>query len=299
MFIASINVLLLHIILLFRDEREGRGISTLQEAKLELQREEQRYLNRNQLSKEKLDRFNVAKEMLTLGGDMMSKEVKEYWYRIMSECATAIAVEEKHPDKFRTPGTTSSSTRLAGTVNNRTFNDTQKIGDPSPSTRLATADDNRTNRVVLNSTSGASPSTRSGTAVHSRTNRDGPNSTSGASPSTRSGTAVHSRTNRDGPNSNRGDEGMSPSTRSGTAVHSRTNRVVPNSNRGDVGMSPSTRSHITSGASLSTRLTTVVPSSIQTAGTILSAMRVASNMSSTVHRASIPGRERKPTFKVA
>ena len=271
MFIASINVLLLHIILLFRDEREGRGISTLQEAKLELQREEQRYLNRNQLSKEKLDRFNVAKEMLTLGGDMMSKEVKEYWYRIMSECATAIAVEEKHPDKFRTPGTTSSSTRLAGTVNNRTFNDTQKIGDPSPSTRLATADDNRTNRVVLNSTSGASPSTRSGTAVHSRTNRDGPNSTSGAS----------------------------PSTRSGTAVHSRTNRVVPNSNRGDVGMSPSTRSHSTSGASLSTRLTTVVPSSIQTAGTILSAMRVASNMSSTVHRASIPGRERKPTFKVA
>ena len=59
------------LIFLFRDEREGRGISTLQEAKLELQREEQRYLNRNQLSKEKLDRFNVAKEMLTLGGDLI------------------------------------------------------------------------------------------------------------------------------------------------------------------------------------------------------------------------------------
>lgn len=73
-----------------RDVDQGRGLSSLQEAKYAMHLKEQLYMDRTLEVRMKLDRFNVSKEMLTVGGQYMTPAEKVHWFQRMSESAEII-----------------------------------------------------------------------------------------------------------------------------------------------------------------------------------------------------------------
>lgn len=125
----------------------------MQAEKLELQRVDQKLLSRNLDSKEKLDKFNVAKEMLSVGGDFMTDLERRKWFRIMSECATAIAVEENAGENMRTPSNSlrnasSSSSISSSSSSGSNFCSSSKSSGNSNGIPAASADTKKASKLV-------------------------------------------------------------------------------------------------------------------------------------------------------
>jgi hypothetical protein len=71
-----------------RNDERGRGTSNLHAARLEVQNRQQSFLEKSLASKERLDRLNIAKDMVALAP---SWDDKNHWLKVMRECADDIS----------------------------------------------------------------------------------------------------------------------------------------------------------------------------------------------------------------
>ena len=88
--------------------------------------------------------------MLSVGGDFMTDLERRKWFRIMSECATAIAVEENAGENMRTPSNSLRNGSSSSSISSRSSNfcSSSKSSGNSNGIPAASADTKKASKLV-------------------------------------------------------------------------------------------------------------------------------------------------------